>query len=79
MKRLIYIFLESLCWVQLFLLPVLLTSVVFFVVVLAAGELRAAHFLTLLPGAIAGVFLAERTRRREGCLGFMQGLTRMRH
>jgi uncharacterized membrane protein YfcA len=78
MKKIIYFFLEFCCWMQLFLLPVVLTSVIFFVVVLHAGELRVTHFLTLVPGTIAGVWLAERTRRRTGCFEFMQGLTRLK-
>jgi hypothetical protein len=76
MQKFFYAFLEILCWLQLFLAPVLVTSVVFFVVVLHAGELHASHFLTLLPGTLAGLFLAERTRRRTGCYHFIQGFTR---
>lgn len=68
MGRIIQFFIEGVFWMQLFMFPLFLASIPAVIIFNSSAESwsTAVVIAILAVGAVAGVWLAERTRRKWG-------------
>lgn len=76
MIKLLETLVEAIYWLLIFLSPMLIATVIAGVIYFSNGEQITIPLVVLGIGFVAGVFLAERIRRKYGCSTFYSRLNR---